>query len=83
MWATFTLLSGSESRVAGTLVGDGRTLNDAGVMLASEITGVWSREKEILHVTTLDQVSTGDQALARYEINILTKEISVKLFNLD
>jgi hypothetical protein len=52
-------------------------------MLASEITGVWSREKEILHVTTLDQVSTGDQALARYEINILTKEISVKVFNLD
>lgn len=82
-WATYTLLSGSEARVAGTLVGNGRTLDDEGVMLATEITGVWSREKEIIHVTTLDQVGNGDQSLTRYEINILTKETSVKVFSVD
>jgi len=34
-------------------------------------------------VIALDQVGNGDQSLTRYEVNILTKEASVKVFNVD
>ena len=82
-WGTYTLQVGSESRVAGTLTGNGRTLNNEGVMLSAVISGVWKRENTVLHLTTLDQVNTGDQALVRCEINIITKQVSVKIFHLD
>ena len=80
-WAMFTLHSESAVLDTGVLAGTGRTLNDDGVLLAEEISGVWSRERAIHHSTTLDQVSNGDQSSALHELTILTKEISVKAFN--
>jgi hypothetical protein len=71
-WATFPLVSGSEARVGSILAGDGRTLNDDGMMFAAEIPRVWSSERGIVHATTLDQMNRGDHSLARHEMNILT-----------
>ncbi|MEE2681252.1 MAG: hypothetical protein VX641_02650 [Planctomycetota bacterium] len=83
VWATHTLQVGGESRISGTLVGNGRALNDEGDMLASVISGLWSRQKEILHLTTLDQLNTGDQVLVRCEVNLRTKQASVTVFEID
>ena len=82
-WATFTLLVGTESRVAGTLTGNGRTLDDDGGMLASAVAGLWSREKDVLLLTTLDQVNNGQQAFVQHEINLHSKKASVKVYFLD
>jgi hypothetical protein len=72
-----------EGRTRGTMEGEARVLGNDGTLISSPLRGTFRRDGTRAELFFTDCVSNGDMNFVRWEVDFLTKQVSVSYYSLN
>lgn len=81
-FATMQLRASDDSRATYETEGSARALMEDGTMVSGSLRGVGRRDEGKLKLFSVDNTNNGDQNLSVWEVDILNKSASLKVYAL-
>jgi hypothetical protein len=72
-----------EGRTRGTMEGEARVLGNDGTLVSSPLRGTFRRNGTKAELFFTDCVSNGDMNFVRWEVDFITKQVSVSYYSLN
>ena len=83
VYLSYEFKSNSSDRNKGNFNGSLRSINNAGVMVAASLQGIWKRDGKIVTMYTLDSFSNGDMIYAKGLIDLVESTIKFTAFPIE